>query len=310
MSSESFSGASALWTSLRRRAGRASSVVRALLANRKGLAGAVLLGSVATVSLAAPLIAPFGPKEIGVGRALMSPTAEHLMGTDDLGRDVLSRFLYGGRLSLLIGVVSGVMATVVATLVGIPAGYYRGRVGRWLTTGIDMSLVFPPFLLVIVFAAYVGSSVVNIILILALLSWPIPARTIKSKTVSVRENEFVESTKALGASDFTVMKDEVLPNVLPVVFANGVLQMVYTILMEAAVSFLGLGNPSKISWGTMLYFAQKQGALSVGAWWWMVFPGLGIVLTAFGFTLLGTGLDEVLNPRLQRRTWGWNQNDD
>lgn len=304
MSNETTQG-TLLPRSMHRHANRAWGVFTGLLGNRKGLAGLVLLGAIVTISLAAPLLAPYSPKQIGVAGALQPPSAQHLMGTDDLGRDVFSRFLYGGRLSLLIGVVSGVMATLVATLVGVPAGYFRGRVGRWLTTGIDMSLVFPPFLLVIVFAAYVGSSVFNIILILSLLSWPIPARTIKAKTVSVRENEFVESTKALGASDFTIMKDEVLPNVLPVVFANGVLQMVYTILMEAAVSFLGLGNPSKISWGTMLYFAQKQAALSVGAWWWMIFPGLGIVLTAFGFTLLGTSLDEVLNPRLQRRTWGW-----
>lgn len=292
-------------TSVRRRISRVSTVLSDLLSNTKGLMGVILLGTIIAISLGAPLIAPYSPKAIGVGQALQSPSAQHLMGTDDLGRDVFSRFLFGGRLSLLIGVVSGIMATLVATLIGVPAGYYRGRIGRWLTTGIDMSLVFPPFLLVIVFAAYVGSSVFNIILILSLLSWPIPARTIKAKTVSIRENEFVESTQALGARDWTVMKDEVLPNVLPVVFANGVLQMVYTILMEAAVSFLGLGNPSKVSWGTMLYFAQKQGAMSVGAWWWMIFPGLGIVLTAFGFTLLGTALDEVLNPRLQRRTWGW-----
>lgn len=291
---------------VRRRFKRLWGVATSLTSNRKGLAGVIILGTVVAISIAAPYIVPYPPKKIGVGLALHSPTVQHPMGTDGLGRDIFSRFLYGARLSLLIGVVSGVVATIVATLIGVPAGYYRGRVGRWLTTGIDMSLVFPPFLLVIVFAAYVGSSVVNIILILALLSWPIPARTIKAKTVSVRENEFVESTKALGARDLTIMKDEVLPNVLPVVFANGVLQMVYTILMEAAVSFLGLGNPSKVSWGTMLYFAQKQGALSVGAWWWMVFPGIGIVLTAFGFTLLGTSLDEVLNPRLQRRTWGWN----
>lgn len=293
-------------SALARRIRQAGRVVEALLRNPKGAAGIGILVTMIVLTVGAPLFAPFGAREVGVGPVLEGPSAEHLLGTDDFGRDMLSRFLYGGRLSLLIGVVSGVVATVVATLIGVPAGYYRGRLGRWLTTGIDMSLVFPPFLLVIVFAAYVGSSVFNIILILSLLSWPIPARTIKAKTVSVRENEFVESTSALGASDFTVMKDEVLPNVLPVVFANGVLQMVFTILMEAAVSFLGLGNPSQVSWGSMLYFAQKQGALSVGAWWWMVFPGLGIVITAFGFTLLGTALDEVLNPRLQRRTWGWN----
>jgi peptide/nickel transport system permease protein len=137
-----------------------------------------------------------------------------------------------------------------------------------------------------------------------LLSWPIPARTIKAKTLSVRENDFVESTEALGASDLRIMRQEVLPNILPVVFANGILQMVYTILMEAAIGFLGLGDTARISWGTMLYFAQKQAALSSGAWWWMILPGFGIVLAAFSFILVGSALDEVLNPRLQRRTWG------
>lgn len=283
----------------------AKQIFISLLGNTKGLAGITLVGTMVFVSIAAPLIAPYDPHALGAGPRLEPPTGEHLMGTDDLGRDVFSMFLYGGRISLTVGIVAGFVATVVATLIGIPAGYYRGRTGRWLTTGIDMSLVFPPFVLVIVFAAYIGSTVFNIILILALLSWPIPARTIKAKAISVRENEFVESTKALGASDFTIMKDEVLPNVLPVVFANGVLQVVFTILMEAAVSFLGLGDPTRISWGTMLYFAQTEGALSLGAWWWMIFPGLGIVVTAFGFTLLGTALDEILNPRLQRRTWGW-----
>lgn len=283
---------------------RVRSFLRAFLSNRKGLAGTLLLGTIVFISVAAPLIAPYDPEAYGVGKALAPPSLEHLFGTDDLGRDVLSRFLYGGRITLLVGVTSGVVATIVATLVGVPAGYYRDRIGRWITTAIDMSLVFPPFVLVVVFAAYAGSSVLNIILILSLLSWPIPARTIKAKTLSVRENDFVESTEALGASDFRIMRQEVLPNILPVVFANGILQMVYTILMEAAVGFLGLGDTSRISWGTMLYFAQKQAALSSGAWWWMILPGFGIVLTAFSFILVGSALDEVLNPRLQRRTWG------
>lgn len=289
---------------LSRQFNRVASVVRAILANRKGKAGVAILGAIVVISVGAPLIAPYDPSQIGVGGALKPPSRSHLFGTDDLGRDVFSRFLYGGRISLLVGVTSGVVATLVATLVGIPAGYYRGRLGRWITTGIDMSLVFPPFVLVVVFAAYAGSNVWNIIFILSLLSWPIPARTIKAKTLSVRENDFVESTMALGASDLTIMKEEVLPNVLPIVFANGILQMVYTILMEAAVGFLGLGDTSRISWGTMLYFAQKQAALSTGAWWWMILPGLGIIASAFGFILVGSALDEVLNPRLQRRTWG------
>ncbi|WP_396613887.1 ABC transporter permease (plasmid) [Haloferax sp. S1W] len=283
---------------------RVGAVAKAFLQNKKGLAGTLLLGGIIVMSVAAPLLAPYDPMKYGVGGVLESPSAAHLFGTDDLGRDVLSRFLYGGRISLLVGVTSGVVATLVATLIGIPAGYYRGRIGRWITTAIDMSLVFPPFILVVVFAAYAGSSIWNIILILSLLSWPIPARTIKAKTLSVRENDFVESTMALGASDVTIMKDEILPNVLPIVFANGILQMVYTILMEAAIGFLGLGDTSRISWGTMLYFAQKQAALSSGAWWWMILPGFGIVVAAFGFILVGSALDEVLNPRLQRRTWG------
>lgn len=283
---------------------RFRSFLRDFLTNRKGLAGTLLLGTIVFISIAAPLIAPYDPEAYGVGPALAPPSAGHLFGTDDLGRDVLSRFLYGGRISLLVGVTSGVVATIAATLIGVPAGYYRGRIGRYITTAIDMSLVFPPFVLVVVFAAYAGSSVWNIILILSLLSWPIPARTIKAKTLTVRENDFVESTEALGASDARIMRQEVLPNILPVVFANGILQMVYTILMEAAVGFLGLGDTARISWGTMLYFAQKQAALSSGAWWWMILPGFGIALAAFSFILVGSALDEVLNPRLQRRTWG------
>ena len=287
-----------------RRFDRFRRFLRDFLRNRKGLAGTLLLGTIVFISVAAPIIAPYNPEAYGVGEAIAPPSLDHLFGTDDLGRDVLSRFLYGGRISLLVGVTSGVVATIVATLIGVPAGYYRGRIGRWITTAIDMSLVFPPFVLVVVFAAYAGSSVWNIILILSLLSWPIPARTIKAKTLSVRENDFVESTEALGASDLRIMRQEVLPNILPVVFANGILQMVYTILMEAAVGFLGLGDTARISWGTMLYFAQKQAALSSGAWWWMILPGFGIVLAAFSFILVGSALDEVLNPRLQRRTWG------
>lgn len=287
-----------------RQVSRLRSFLEAFLTNRKGLAGTILLGSIVFTSVAAPLIAPYDPEAYGAGKALAPPSAGHLFGTDDLGRDVLSRFLYGGRISLLVGVTSGVVATIVATLIGVPAGYYRGRIGRWITTAIDMSLVFPPFVLVVVFAAYAGSSIWNIIIILSLLSWPIPARTIKAKTLSVRENDFVESTEALGASDLRIMRQEVLPNILPVVFANGILQMVYTILMEAAVGFLGLGDTARISWGTMLYFAQKQAALSSGAWWWMILPGFGIALAAFSFILVGSALDEVLNPRLQRRTWG------
>lgn len=275
-----------------------------LWGNRKGRAGILMLSLLLTISIAAPLIAPYTPHKLGVGPSLQSPSEAHLFGTDDLGRDVFSRFLFGGRISLLVGISSGVIATLVATMIGIPAGYYKDRVGRWLTTAIDISLIFPPFVLIVVIAAYAGSDVWTIILILSALSWPIPARTIKAKAISVRENDFVEAIEALGASDFTIMKEEVLPNVLPIVFANGILQMVYTILLEAGISFLGLGDTSRISWGVMLYYAQKQAALSSGAWWWMILPGLGIIFAAFSFILLGSGLDEILNPRLQQRTWG------
>lgn len=275
--------------------------------NKKLIGGLSLLSFFIIICVGAKYLAPHDPREVGIGPSYQSPNAEFLFGTDDMGRDVLSRFMYGGRTTLLIGVTSGVMATLVATVIGIPAGYYKGRVGRWITTIIDMSLVFPPFILIVIIAAYAGNDVWTIILILSALSWPIPARTIKAKTISVRENEFVESAEAIGASNFNIMKDEILPNVLPIIFANAILQMVYTIIMEAGIGFLGLGDTSSISWGTMLYFAQNQAALSIGAWWWMIFPGVGIVLTAFSFILIGNGLDEILNPRLQRRTWGGGQ---
>jgi peptide/nickel transport system permease protein len=278
-------------------------VVRLSWADWLGRAGFVLLGVTVLVAVVGPLVLPFDPAAVGKTAAtiLKGPTAEHWLGTDELGRDVLRETISGSQISLVVGLLATAISMLVGTLVGLVAGYYRSAASALLMRITDFFLVLPALPLIIVLAALFGQSLAIIILVIGLTSWASTARIVRSQVLSLRERVFVERVRGLGATDLRIIGVHILPNVLPLVFANTVLVIAGSILSEATLAFLGLGDPVHVSWGTMLHFAFTVGAAGRGAWWYLLPPGIGIVVVVLGFTLVGHTLDRILNPRLRTR---------
>jgi peptide/nickel transport system permease protein len=271
--------------------------------DRAGRIGLLILGLVVLMAVAGPVLFPFDPSKVGTSAASIfsPPSAEHWLGTDELGRDVFSQFLAGAAISLLVGLLATVIAVVIGSIVGLIAGYFAGWLDSTLMRITDFFLVLPTIPLVIALAALFGQSLTIIVLVIGLTGWPPVARIVRSQVLSLRERQFVVRVQSMGASDLRLMGIHILPNVAPLIFANAVLVIAGSILAEATLAFLGLGDPVHVSWGTMLHFAFVSGAVGRGAWWYFMPPGLGIVLVVLGFTLAGHTLDRILNPRLQER---------
>jgi peptide/nickel transport system permease protein len=269
--------------------------------NKLGLIGASFLAIFCIVATSPSFFAPQDPNLMNVKTILQPPSREYLLGTDEVGRGILSRIIYGDRISLLVGFAAAGLSTIIGVMVGIIAGYYGGRVGESLMRVTDLFIAIPRLPLMLVLAAIVGPSIWNIILIIGLLLWTQVARIVRAKTLSVREYPFIERSKAIGCSDLRIMAVHILPNVVPLVLANAVLLIGTAIYYEVTVSFLGLGDPTHISWGMILHSAFSSVAIMHRAYWYVIPPGLAIVLTVLGFTFVGHALDEVLNPKLRER---------
>lgn len=277
--------------------------LRTLLRRPMGAIGVAMLLIALAVAILAPFLAPYDPYasvRVTILDIYQSPSPAHVLGTDDRGKDVFSALLYGTRVSLLVGFTAALIALVIGGVVGIVAGYRGGRIGAGLMRFTDFFLVIPDLALQIVIVAIAGQSLVNIIIVIGALGWTTTARLVRSQTLSVRERKFVLRAKAIGAGDLHILRRHVMPQVLPLMLANMVLVISLAILAESTLSFLGLGDPTLISWGQMLNFAFARGAVSAGAWWALIPPGMAIVWVVLGTTLLGTALEEVLNPRLKR----------
>jgi peptide/nickel transport system permease protein len=270
--------------------------------SRMGLIGFIMLLVVVVMAVFAPLLAPYDPYKpvrARVDTIYARPNAEHPLGTDDGGKDVLSAFIYGARVSLIVGFAASLISLVIGGLIGLVAGYYGGRLGATLMRLTDIFLVIPDLPLIVVMVALLGPSLRNIILAIGILGWTTEARIVRSQVISVKERQFVTRAKAIGASNPHIIRRHIFPLVLPLMLANSVLVISLAILNEATLAFLGLGDPTTISWGSMLHFAFGRGAISAGAWWALVPPGAGIVWVVLGWTLLGYVLEEVANPRLR-----------
>lgn len=241
----------------------------------------------------APWLAPFHPLSIGKD-AFRPPDATHLLGTDDLGRDLLSGVLWGARVSIVVGLLAAFTSTFIGVIVGSVSAYYGRMVDDLLMRVTEFFLVIPRFFLVLIIVALFGSSIWNIIFVIGILSWPVTARLVRGEFLSLREKEFVEGVRAIGASDLRIILCHLLPNAGPPIIVSGSLQIARAILMEAGLSFLGLGDPNQVSWGVMLYNAQR---FLRHAWWTATFPGLAIFFIVMGFNLAGDGLNDALNPK-------------
>lgn len=273
---------------------------QAFVRNRLGFAGLVILVTLAAIAIFAPLVSPFDPTQ-QVGRPFLPPGSLFWLGTNDIGQDILSELIYGARVSLTIGALASLTAISIGTLVGIVAGYYGGRVDSLIMRSVDLMLVVPFLPLMILLAAYLGASFWNLIMVIGLLSWARPARVVRSQVLTLKTRGFVLAAQTMGASTWHILRLHILPGVLPLTVAQFVLAASSSILIEASLSFLGLGDPVTKSWGSVLYYAQVRGAFLTGAWkWWVLPPGLLITLAVLGFAFSGYALEEIFNPRLRK----------
>ena len=270
--------------------------------NKLAMTGTIILSFFLLLAVIGPVLVPFSTMEFGeVEDILLSPSAKHWLGTDDMGRDVLANVIAGSRVSLLIGATATAISMLIGTLIGIVSGYFGKAVDNLLMRFTDFFLVIPWLPLMMVLAAILGTSIWNIILVIGITGWAGTARVVRAQTLSVKERQYIERTISLGAGSFHIMMRHVLPNVFPLVFANTVLVAAVAIVSETTLSFLGLGDPTTASWGMMLHYAFEGGATAAGAWWYYLPPGLCVVLVVLAFTLLGYAFDEILNPKLRER---------
>ncbi|GAA0372169.1 peptide/nickel transport system permease protein [Bacillus horti] len=269
------------------------------------LVGVIIYAFLILLAIFAPLIAPHDPHEmIQTDGQLMfnqPPSKDHWLGTTNMGRDIFSQLVYGVRPALLVGFTAAFLVVVVGTLIGLFAGYFRGIVDNLLmrVTDVAFGIPFEPFVIVLV--AFMGASIWNIVLAMALLLWRDTARVIRSQVLTVRERNFVEAAKVSGASHLRILFVQIAPNILPLSFLYGSLAMGWAILTEAAVSFLGFGDPTVISWGYMLQDAYVSQALSRGAYYWFLPPGIFIMLAVMAGFYIGRGSEEILYPRLKKQ---------
>jgi peptide/nickel transport system permease protein len=265
--------------------------------------GLVVLTGFILVALAAPLLAdPAGLEATqATGGVLEPPSAAYPLGTDDTGRSVLTLLIWGSRVSLLVGFLATLISMWIGTLVGLMSGFFQGWPARLLYRLTEFFLVIPFLPLAIVLATVLGRSLLNIAVVIGVTSWASTALLIRSQTLSIKERPYLERARVLGAGRWHQVTRHVLPNVLPMVFANTTLTVAVAILSETTLSFLGLGDPTRVSWGSMLEDAFDAGAMTTGAWWFIVPPGVCVVLVVLSFTLVGQALEEIFNPRLRGR---------
>lgn len=272
-----------------------------LTSNRKMTFGACILGFFILMALIGPLFVGQDPNYLS-SDLLQPPSLHHLLGTTSKGEDILAQLVYGARISLLVGFLSALGSTVLQILFGLLAGYFSGTVDNILSLIINVFLVLPGLPLGIVVASFAPASLKGPVLITLLLlftSWSYGARVLRSQTLSVCQRDFVEAARSSGEWSFRIIFFEILPNEISIVASSFVGTFVYTIAAEVAFEFLGLGDPGRISWGVMLFWAQSQQAMLANAWWWFVPPGLCVSLLCAGLAFLNNGMDELANPRLR-----------
>ncbi len=264
--------------------------------DRLALVGATIFGALLVTGLVGAAFPPFDPLRVGVGGTSMPPGPPHWFGTDALGRDVFSRVLSGLRVSLLVGLASTALATCIGVVVGGVAGYLGATTDQILSRGTDAVMVIPRFFLAVVLVAIFGASLTNIVLTIGLLSWPVMARVVRAEFLTLRRRGYVESAQAMGFPGRVIIFREILPNASSPIVVTATLLVGEAILLEAGLSYLGLGDPNEVSLGVLLQEAQ---AMMRQAWWTAAIPGLAILLAVLSVNLIGDGLTKLFNPRLR-----------
>lgn len=266
--------------------------------NKLSLLGAIAVVILVCVSLLAPFISPYDPTTIDVYNVLSPPSKEHLLGTDELGRDLLSRIIWGSRVSLKVGFVAVGIALCIGTLIGAVAGFYGGKIDAVLMRFVDIMLAFPTFFLILAVIAILEPSIFTIMAVIGITSWMDVARLVRAEFLTLKERDFVDAAKAAGVSNPRLIFKHLLPNALSPVFVAATFGIAGAILVESGLSFLGLGvQPPEPSWGNILTSGKDN--IEV-AWWLSLYPGLAILITVLSYNLVGEGLRDALDPRL----WG------
>lgn len=266
--------------------------------NRFAMAGGAVVCLLFILSLSAPFLTPYEPDAIDAYHVLTSPSAAHWFGTDELGRDVLTRVIFGARISLKVGFVAVGIAVIIGTVVGLLAGYYGGWTDSLLMRLVDIMLCFPTFFLILAVIAMLEPSIWYIMIVIGLTGWMGVARLVRAEVLTLREREFVMAARAIGASDLRIIFRHILPNALSPVLVSATLGVAGAILTESALSFLGIGvQPPVPSWGNILTSGKDYIEF---AWWLSLFPGLAILLTVLSYNLVGEGIRDALDPRLNR----------
>jgi peptide/nickel transport system permease protein len=286
-------------------AGRLKRFAILLLENRKAAVGLAIVLAFILVGLVGPFLVPYDPSQIGVGDPMQGPSAHHWLGTTRLGQDLFSQLVVGTRNSLLVGLGVGVFSTIIAIVIGMTAGYLGGWIDDLLMLFTNVFLILPFFPLAIVAASYAQAfnikGITVIVVVLTLTGWAWAARVKRSQTLSLRSKDFIQAAKVSGEPWPRIILFEIMPNMAALVAASFIFSVIFAVLGEAGLEFIGLGDINAITWGTILYWAQNNQALLLDAWYWFVPPGLCIGVFAVGLTLLQYGIDEMTNPRLKAR---------
>jgi len=282
---------------------RVNDFFRQVRENKSAMVGVCIIIFFLLVAIFGPMFLHFDVSQTGanIRDTWLAPCRQHLLGTDHLGRDLLAFLVTGARSSLAVAFFATLISMIIGTAIGIISGYSGGWVDNLLMRITDFVLCIPWLPLCMVLASFMGTSIINIILVIGLTGWAGSARLVRAQTLSVKEMTYVERTVSLGARNWHIMFRHILPNVFPIVFANTVLDAAGAISTETTLSFLGLGDPTNPSWGMILYYAEANNAVSRGAWWYFLPAGICVILVVLGFTLMGYAFDEILNPKLKER---------
>lgn len=288
-------------------------------ANRLGFGGFIVLLAFVVMAVFAPQLSTvpspnyfenFEPSNAAENWTLPRPPSLtpspysgliHPLGTDSFGQDIYSSVLYGARASLEVGLIATLISVILGAVIGLGSGYFGKATDEVLMRFTDFFLVLPWFPLMIVMMTALGREFIWVIVVIGITSWPSTARIVRAQVLTLKERQFVERARAVGSGDGHIIMKHIMPNVLPLIFANTVLLISAAIFSEAFLDFFGLGDPTIISWGVLLEYAYSNGAIDHGAWWWILAPGLSIVVMVLSFSLIGYALDDVLNPKLKKR---------